>query len=90
MADRTPPSFDSPSQFASKFSPQNFAIASFVFALSGLIVPVFSSLIAIILGHIALRGTRNTDYQRRVFAWSGLVLGYVCLTWVLILFVGLS
>ena len=90
MADRTPPSFDSPSQFASKFSPQNFAIASFVFALSGLIVPVFSSLIAIILGHIALKGTRNTDYQGRVFAWSGLVLGYVCLTWVLILFVGLS
>lgn len=90
MADRTPPSFDSPSQFASKFSPQNFAIASFVFALSGLIVPVFSSLIAIILGHIALRGTRNTDYQGSVFARSGLVLGYVCLTWVLILFVGLS
>ena len=90
MADRTPPSFDSPSQFASKFSPQSFAIASFVFALSGLIVPVFSSLIAIILGHIALRGIRNTDYQGRVFAWSGLVLGYVCLTWVLILFVGLS
>ena len=90
MADRTPPSFDSPSQFASKFSPQNFAIASFVFALSGLVVPVFSSLIAIILGHIALRGTRNTDYQGSVFARSGLVLGYVCLTWVLILFVGLS
>jgi len=90
MADRTPPSFDSPSQFASNFSPQNFAIASFVFALSGLVVPVFSSLIAIILGHIALRGTRNTDYQGSVFARSGLVLGYVCLTWVLILFVGLS
>ena len=90
MADRTPPSFDSPSQFASKFSPQNFAIASFVFALGGLVVPVFSSLIAIVLGHIALRGSRNTDYRGRVFAWSGLVIGYGYLMWVLILVVGLS
>ena len=90
MADRTPPSFDSPSQFASKFSPQNFAIASFVFALSGPIASGFSSLIAIILGHIALRGTRNTGQRGRVFAWSGLVLGYGYFTWLLILFVGLS
>lgn len=90
MTEHIPPSFDSRGLFASKFPPENFATASVVFALFGLLGAWFSSIVAIVLGHIALNGVRKTGYNVKGFAWAGLLLGYGYLAWLLFLVVGFS
>jgi hypothetical protein len=90
MTNSAPPSFDSRGRFVSKFPPVNFAIASFVFALFGLFGAVFSSIVAIVLGHIALQGVRKIGYTGRIFACAGLLLGYGFVAYVLLLVVGFS
>jgi hypothetical protein len=88
MTDSAPPSFDSRGKFVSKFPPVNFAIASFIFALVGLFGAVFSSIVAIVLGHIALQGVRKIGSTGRIFAWAGLLLGYGFVAFCLVIIVG--
>lgn len=74
-----PPSYPYPPPSYPARPPTNgMAIASMVFSLVGIVI-CGTSIIGIILGHVALKQIERTGEEGRAFAIVGLVVGYVTL-----------